>query len=262
MLPVASSVVAISPASTALSPDAAAFSPSPAASSPAMYSLGNVFTGASDRMFFGSDMGYSTPHGCQNNLDIVATSTLKEQALFLRDLQQKWQAAAQFFHESEKRLTETSWSEPAACKVGGAKDADIIEQPPAANGAKSNEYIPGVMLTKSAEASLTVDFDGTSECSTVDSPASLEQEPAYVPETSKVRSDPKFDFSDLPNLGSAGHYTGDCKPCAFFLKKGCDNGSKCVFCHLCDAGEKKRRLKEKKAQLKAATEAGEYMISI
>merc|ERR1712183_755602 len=147
------------------------------------------------------------------------------------------------------------------CNVGGTKDASIIKQLPVAKPAKSKAYTPGVMLAKTAELSLTVDLDGTSECSTVDSPPSLEPEPAYVPGHSKVRTDPKFALDDLPNLGSAGHYTGDCKPCAFFLKKGCDNGSRCVFCHLCDAGEKKRRLKEKKTQLKAVKAAGEFMIS-
>eukprot|EP00933_Yihiella_yeosuensis_P062649 TRINITY_DN65627_c0_g1_i1.p1 TRINITY_DN65627_c0_g1~~TRINITY_DN65627_c0_g1_i1.p1 ORF type:complete len:304 (+),score=96.52 TRINITY_DN65627_c0_g1_i1:77-988(+) len=53
--------------------------------------------------------------------------------------------------------------------------------------------------------------------------------------------------ADLPSLGSAGHYIGDCKPCAFLHTKGCENSAMCTFCHLCDAGEKKRRQKAKKA---------------
>eukprot|EP00933_Yihiella_yeosuensis_P054736 TRINITY_DN5326_c0_g1_i1.p1 TRINITY_DN5326_c0_g1~~TRINITY_DN5326_c0_g1_i1.p1 ORF type:complete len:228 (-),score=43.23 TRINITY_DN5326_c0_g1_i1:439-1122(-) len=52
---------------------------------------------------------------------------------------------------------------------------------------------------------------------------------------------------ELPSQGSVGHFTGECKPCAFFHTKGCDSGAMCPFCHLCDAGAKKRRQKEKRA---------------
>jgi len=51
--------------------------------------------------------------------------------------------------------------------------------------------------------------------------------------------------AELPSVGSAGHTSGDCKPCAFFHTAGCSNGISCQFCHLCDANEKKRRRKEK-----------------
>lgn len=52
----------------------------------------------------------------------------------------------------------------------------------------------------------------------------------------------------MPSIGSQLHFTGNCKPCAFFVKAGsvCVNGSECVFCHLCMPGEKKRRKKEVK----------------
>lgn len=56
---------------------------------------------------------------------------------------------------------------------------------------------------------------------------------------------------DLPSLGSGGHGTGKCKPCAFLHTRGCDNGSACQFCHLCEPGEKKRRQKAKVATMKA-----------
>eukprot|EP00933_Yihiella_yeosuensis_P054737 TRINITY_DN5326_c0_g1_i2.p1 TRINITY_DN5326_c0_g1~~TRINITY_DN5326_c0_g1_i2.p1 ORF type:complete len:266 (-),score=56.42 TRINITY_DN5326_c0_g1_i2:227-928(-) len=52
---------------------------------------------------------------------------------------------------------------------------------------------------------------------------------------------------ELLSQGSVGHFTGECKPCAFFHTKGCDSGAMCPFCHLCDAGAKKRRQKEKRA---------------
>eukprot|EP00441_Pelagodinium_beii_P010689 CAMPEP_0197703840 /NCGR_PEP_ID=MMETSP1338-20131121/125641_1 /TAXON_ID=43686 ORGANISM="Pelagodinium beii, Strain RCC1491" /NCGR_SAMPLE_ID=MMETSP1338 /ASSEMBLY_ACC=CAM_ASM_000754 /LENGTH=271 /DNA_ID=CAMNT_0043287739 /DNA_START=53 /DNA_END=868 /DNA_ORIENTATION=+ len=53
--------------------------------------------------------------------------------------------------------------------------------------------------------------------------------------------------AELPSVGSKDHGTGECKPCAFLHVRGCDNGAMCKFCHLCDAGEKKRRQKAKKA---------------
>jgi len=58
--------------------------------------------------------------------------------------------------------------------------------------------------------------------------------------------------SDLPmenssgvavSIGSVGHEWGLCKPCAFFPKRGCNLGASCFFCHLCNAGERKRRKK-------------------
>jgi len=47
----------------------------------------------------------------------------------------------------------------------------------------------------------------------------------------------------VPTIGSLQH-PQLCKPCAF-VGKGCDSGTQCRFCHLCEAGEKKRRKKEK-----------------
>lgn len=43
------------------------------------------------------------------------------------------------------------------------------------------------------------------------------------------------------------HRIGKCKPCAWLHKsaEGCRNGSSCSYCHLCPAGEIKRRKKEK-----------------
>lgn len=57
--------------------------------------------------------------------------------------------------------------------------------------------------------------------------------------------------ADVPTIGSAAHGTGRCKPCAFVHAAGCSNGVACQFCHLCDAGEKKRRRKEKLEARKA-----------
>jgi len=55
---------------------------------------------------------------------------------------------------------------------------------------------------------------------------------------------------EVPTVGSVEHGTGNCRPCAFFYKQGCENGVQCVFCHLCDPGEKRRRQKGKKASFR------------
>merc|ERR1711877_14792 len=65
----------------------------------------------------------------------------------------------------------------------------------------------------------------------------------------------EFGSTGLPTVGSAGHLLGTCKPCAFLHTKGCSKGPECEFCHLCDSGERKRRQKEKKEQLRELTRA-------
>lgn len=59
----------------------------------------------------------------------------------------------------------------------------------------------------------------------------------------------------IPNLGSLQHSTNPdaCMPCAFLHKdpRGCLHGYYCKFCHLCPAGELKKRKKEKVARLRA-----------
>jgi len=55
---------------------------------------------------------------------------------------------------------------------------------------------------------------------------------------------------ECPTVGSAGHYNGTCKPCAFLYTKGCQNGMQCEFCHLCPPTEKRRRQKEKQAMFR------------
>jgi len=58
---------------------------------------------------------------------------------------------------------------------------------------------------------------------------------------------PPLPGAPLPSPGSAGHAIGECKPCAFLHSKGCANAETCQFCHLCDAEEKKRRRRGKRA---------------
>lgn len=48
------------------------------------------------------------------------------------------------------------------------------------------------------------------------------------------------------------HIRGECKPCAYYLKKAdsCRLGAQCGFCHLCPEGAMKARKKEKIRALK------------
>jgi len=58
---------------------------------------------------------------------------------------------------------------------------------------------------------------------------------------------PEIGLQEFPTVGSAGHYNGTCKPCAFLYTRGCESGPQCAFCHLCPPDEKRRRQKDKKA---------------
>lgn len=59
------------------------------------------------------------------------------------------------------------------------------------------------------------------------------------------------------SVGSCAHPIA-CKPCAFYHLKGCENGRNCIFCHVCDPGEKKRRKKEKAASKKYMRQIQQY----
>jgi len=82
------------------------------------------------------------------------------------------------------------------------------------------------------------------------SPAPAKSQPA--PSNKNLTSPGRLGSAELPSLGSLGHHIHRCKPCAFFNRMGCSNGSQCNFCHLCTSGEKKRRRKEKRALIGAA----------
>ncbi|CAE7505576.1 unnamed protein product [Symbiodinium natans] len=65
--------------------------------------------------------------------------------------------------------------------------------------------------------------------------AQVTEEPPCVP--SSVSQGGFAASLDIPNMGSALHTSGDCKPCAWFWKsRGCTNGYACDYCHLCPAG--------------------------
>jgi len=71
-----------------------------------------------------------------------------------------------------------------------------------------------------------------------------------APGSSCSTSDTDGQVLKAPTKGSVKHHLGNCKPCAFVFKTGCNSGYDCEFCHLCDPGEKKRRKKERKQQMR------------
>jgi len=49
------------------------------------------------------------------------------------------------------------------------------------------------------------------------------------------------------SMGSVGHMSGTCKPCAWFWKPGsCSKGYMCEYCHLCDPGVFEKRSGQRK----------------
>jgi hypothetical protein len=67
--------------------------------------------------------------------------------------------------------------------------------------------------------------------------------------------DPRLGTEELPTRGSAGHWEGLCKPCAF-MTRGCSLGVECSFCHLCGPDERKKRRKEKIAYMRELRRTG------
>lgn len=80
--------------------------------------------------------------------------------------------------------------------------------------------------------------------------ATISQSAPQVLSLAEALVEPELGSAEMPTAGSAGHRLGTCRPCAFFHKGGCENGLQCTFCHLCDAGEKKRRQKQKIAAIR------------
>mmetsp|Transcript_79631 Transcript_79631/g.140932 ORF Transcript_79631/g.140932 Transcript_79631/m.140932 type:complete len:370 (+) Transcript_79631:110-1219(+) len=58
------------------------------------------------------------------------------------------------------------------------------------------------------------------------------------------------DEASAYSVGSKAHSAGRCKPCAFFHKQGCQNGSDCLFCHRCPPHEKQRRKRVRRKMIR------------
>jgi len=79
---------------------------------------------------------------------------------------------------------------------------------------------------------------------------------SWAAQPMQSQAEPQVGSPECPTLGSQDHQFGTCRPCAFLFTKGCGNGVLCSFCHLCDAGEKKRRMKMKRTAIKASRQWG------
>jgi hypothetical protein len=62
-----------------------------------------------------------------------------------------------------------------------------------------------------------------------------------------AKTDPTQGNEALPSVGSAGHFEGTCKRCAFFPKGRCLNGADCTHCHFDHVP--RRRMRNRKATL-------------
>jgi len=170
-----------------------------------------------------------------------------------------------------------------SCPVSGTSDpfGSDIEAPPGLTG-KRRTYTPGELFMRSVSlesplgkqstpGKTSAEEDRGSECSTADTAAGAsslahtsptfsahDRKPsAVLPQPGKVAAStpatpglvPQVErcAEELPSIGSAAHSLLQCKPCAFVNTKGCASGADCIFCHLCEPGEKKRRQKEKRA---------------
>lgn len=72
---------------------------------------------------------------------------------------------------------------------------------------------------------------------------SLEAQAAPAPPMPfQAEQEAKDSLNSLSSVGSLLHASGRCKPCGWFWKpKGCANGADCLHCHLCTAGEARRK---------------------
>jgi hypothetical protein len=81
----------------------------------------------------------------------------------------------------------------------------------------------------------------------------------YTPEKEELQEvcvviEKAFHRAATKSEGSEAH-PHDCKPCAWYHHaRGCQRGADCEFCHLCPAGEIKRRKKEKYRLLRESKE--------
>mmetsp|Transcript_3704 Transcript_3704/g.8937 ORF Transcript_3704/g.8937 Transcript_3704/m.8937 type:complete len:210 (-) Transcript_3704:599-1228(-) len=132
---------------------------------------------------------------------------------------------------SDCSTTDASCSEPDSPRA-----SDSMEELKCATTTSETEgsyggYVPGRILQQSV-----------AECNQVAVPLRLED--VVEPTT--------FGMPACPSVGSAGHWHGLCKPCDFFHRDRCTNGTACKYCHLCGSEESRRRRKQKRTLVKAA----------
>mmetsp|Transcript_49043 Transcript_49043/g.113658 ORF Transcript_49043/g.113658 Transcript_49043/m.113658 type:complete len:292 (-) Transcript_49043:138-1013(-) len=73
-------------------------------------------------------------------------------------------------------------------------------------------------------------------------------QPVVLLRLDEALREPELGSPQMPTVGSSGHHSGTCKPCAYFHRRGCHNGVDCRFCHLCGPGVRKARLQQRRIQ--------------
>lgn len=142
-------------------------------------------------------------------------------------------------------LTSSSSSFSARRGVGGAGKGDTCECPPLGKA----EAASGTCSTADTETDTEEEPHPASMMVQATEALELEAQlgkPAMVIRLEDATVGLGLGCLDLPSAGSAAHWTGQCKPCAFFHKEQCQCGAACGFCHLCPPGEKRRRKQERK----------------
>lgn len=138
----------------------------------------------------------------------------------------------------------------------GASDADACSVP--VQDPQCSVVSSGCWMSSSSMTCFDGKFADVAEAS-VSSTSSEQERPAqqyYNPQFSSQWFPIPVDVSlaleysvascDVTSLGSVGHETGSCKPCAWHHSaRGCQNGTQCQFCHACAPGELKRRKRER-----------------
>lgn len=166
----------------------------------------------------------------------------------------------EIYPSAAHHLRRAATASAAALATAASETATVVKGWWRAAAAESD--IPPTMPDQVAFFHETFTAIDTPEGSPVDASNMLSAPPVLL--LANVIAEPLSESSqapppgspEMPTIGSAGHWTGDCKPCAFFYKRGCTNGFQCTFCHLCDSGEKKRRQKSKVQQLKEMRHQG------
>lgn len=168
---------------------------------------------------------------------------------------------------------------PPVAPVGGQRvpemflNLDALTAPPLAPAAgsgmdgeeslafmNSSIVVPSMKISENAsDASTSVSRDEDQSLTTPVSGFSDDEGEAPKEQFEDTSATLRISLTDtlgLWSVGSAAHESGTCKPCAFLWKDlskpGCQNGTGCVFCHLCPPGEVKKRKKQKMFMRKVA----------
>mmetsp|Transcript_89580 Transcript_89580/g.252496 ORF Transcript_89580/g.252496 Transcript_89580/m.252496 type:complete len:224 (-) Transcript_89580:229-900(-) len=117
--------------------------------------------------------------------------------------------------------------------------------------------LPGTLIPGDADVELEAAMEARAGVLRRSNVPSIPRTPVASRDTKVLAKTARLGSSALPTVGSAGHNDGSCRPCAFVWKEpGCHNGVNCMFCHLCDPSEKKKRQKDKKAAIRAQQRMG------